>query len=932
MDHARADRNLLYGVMALQLGFVGRDDLIEAMVAWVADKSRPLGRVLIERGALDPADDPPIAQVVERLLQKHGNDPARSLASLEATLADPITQRLLAIDDAELHASLAVLDSRIKPDPGATTIWTEDSRVSAVPSGNGAPARPGGPRFTVLRPHAKGGLGVVQVARDEELGREVALKQMRPEHARNERLRMRFVREAEINGGLEHPGIVPVYGLGLDAEGRPYYAMRFVQGQTLQQALEAFHAEASSKDRLGYGRELRGLLRRFLDVCEAIAYAHSRGVLHRDLKPANVLLGPFGETLIIDWGLSKYLGDREDLGASGGSISREVSGDATLSTVAGETLGSPPYMSPEQARGEHDDLGPACDVYGLGAILYAVLTGRPPVKGSSTSEVLERVRRGAIEPPGAVNPRLPKPLEAICLKAMRLDPSDRYETARALADDLEHWLDDQPVAAYRDPLATRLLRWSRRHRPLVAASLALLLATAVGLGIATVVVGHQRAKAEQARDQAIAARMLARDHLRVGLDVVDQLVTFGDRQLVAQMSPEDRNRFLGSALEFISQFRRREPGDPEIGLQTAQIARRLANLYRLTGRYDLADRFYTEALATIESLRARQPGVTEYGALLAETLLDQGGAQLLSGHAPEAEATTRRSLELTRAHLKAEPARARFQRADGRTLTQLATVHLALGRDDVPDLASEAADTLKRLADDALPTVREDVLGGRVLPLLDQLEWVQALITLAEGLDRAGRDPEAESALRLARDRMVTLADRFADKDVVDVDAARGWVDLRLARQLAGGDASDEPLVLAGDASERLRQVERSQPGVPQFRAALAEALVAHADLLARAEQLDLALTEAREAEDRLRALADEHRQVPDYKHLLAEALDVHARIARRLGPDHDAEARGAAAEAVRQEQAARVLNPDEPTYRERLDAYRARLAEIDPE
>jgi hypothetical protein len=224
-----------------------------------------------------------------------------------------------------------------------------------------------GLRFQVLRPHGKGGIGEVFVARDQELNREVALKEMQDPYARDAHNRGRFVREAEITGGLEHPGVVPVYGLGTYSDGRPFYAMRFIQGETLQDSIRKFHA--------GQGDwTLRGLLTRFVTMCNTMAYAHSRGVLHRDLKRANVMLGRYGETLIVDWGLAKA-------GISGqGSLARGLTEGGSdglpepalapcltdgIETQAGSALGTPSYMSPEQASGRLDLLGPASDIYSL---------------------------------------------------------------------------------------------------------------------------------------------------------------------------------------------------------------------------------------------------------------------------------------------------------------------------------------------------------------------------------------------------------------------------------------------------------------------------------------------------------------------------------------------------------------------------------------
>ena len=202
------------------------------------------------------------------------------------------------------------------------------------------------------------------VALDEELHREVALKQILEKHSDDRVSRQRFVAEAEITGGLEHPGVVPVYGLGTDGEGRPYYAMRLIKGDSLKEAIDRFHKdEEFQKDPGRRTLELRTLLRRFTDVCNAIDYAHSRGVIHRDLKPANIIVGKHGETLVVDWGLAKAVG-RADPTAGEKSIA--PSSGSSSETLPGSALGTPAYMSPEQARGDLDELGPRSDVYSLG--------------------------------------------------------------------------------------------------------------------------------------------------------------------------------------------------------------------------------------------------------------------------------------------------------------------------------------------------------------------------------------------------------------------------------------------------------------------------------------------------------------------------------------------------------------------------------------
>jgi serine/threonine protein kinase len=248
-----------------------------------------------------------------------------------------------------------------------------------------------GLRFRVLRPHARGGLGEVFVAYDEELHREVALKEIRKPHGGDAWSRSRFLLEAEVTGHLEHPGVVPVYGLGQHPDGRPFYAMRLIKGESLKDAVDRFHrAEAPGLDPGERALALRELLGRFVAVCNAVAYAHSRGVLHRDLKPANIMLGPYGETLVVDWGLAKLTGGREET-CGGEAPVRPPAAHGLSPTRVGTFLGTPGYASPEQAGGEVESVGPASDVYSLGGTLYHLLTGRAPLERKDVLEVKKGV-------------------------------------------------------------------------------------------------------------------------------------------------------------------------------------------------------------------------------------------------------------------------------------------------------------------------------------------------------------------------------------------------------------------------------------------------------------------------------------------------------------------------------------------------------------
>jgi WD40 repeat protein/tRNA A-37 threonylcarbamoyl transferase component Bud32 len=490
MSHA--DRNLLFGILAVQMNFVARDALIAAMHAWVLERSKPLGRILVEQQALSPTRHGLLEQLVEEHLAAHGGDAEKSLAATDGLGA--LRAELEQVADPEIRATL----NRV---PGAAAAAQNDSEATLTYS-QGSPAA--GSRFAILRPHARGGLGQISVALDAELNREVALKELRPERADDPDSRARFLLEAEITGRLEHPGVVPVYGLGCDVQGRPFYAMRFVKGQSLKEAIDRFH-EAENSDGSNprqWNLALRQLLNRFVAVCNVMAYAHSRGVIHRDLKPANTLLGPYGETLVVDWGLAKVVGRGEDATRAGAVEFTLQPASSSSETLPGTALGTPAYMSPEQAEGRLDQVGPLSDIYSLGATLYCLLTGKPPLGETDVGEALRRVQRGEFPPPRAVRPSIPQSLEAICLRAMAVNPADRYPTPRALADEIEHWLADEPVSVFREPITVRLIRWGRRHRTLATGIGVLLITTVVGLAIAATLIHREQLRTDEKRMEA----------------------------------------------------------------------------------------------------------------------------------------------------------------------------------------------------------------------------------------------------------------------------------------------------------------------------------------------------------------------------------------------------------------------------------------------
>jgi eukaryotic-like serine/threonine-protein kinase len=944
MPHATSDRNLLFGILALQLDFISRDALIAAMHAWVLDKVKPLGQILQEQGAIADDNRALLEALVQKHLDMHGHDPQKSLAAVSSV--GSVRAALQQIADLDLHASLAHISAHgtAQPDPHATKPPTAGAPTSA------------GVRFRILRPHAKGALGEVFVAHDEELYREVALKQILDKYADDPESRARFLLEGQLTGGLEHPGIVPVYGLGQYADGRPYYAMRFIQGDSLKDAVEHFHkADVPGRDPGQRTLALRGLLGRFVDVCNAVAYAHSRGVLHRDLKPGNILLGKYGETLVVDWGLAKPVGRPECLDkAADGTLFPPAAADVTPTQV-GATIGTPAYMSPEQAAGRVDELGLASDIYSLGATLYTVLTGMSPFDGMHVGEVLAKVVRGDFPPPRQVKRAVPAALEAICLRAMALRPANRYAAPRALADDVEHWLADEPVMAYRESLLSRSRRWGRRHRSAVAGAAGLLVTVILALVIGLVAVNAERRQTE-------TAQALAEERFELAKQAVEKYLTAVAESPELKHTPKMhglRKRLLEAAVPFYEKLAAHRSGDARQEAESGRAYGRLAYVRTEMGETEQAVAGYRQEQAIFTRLADEHPAVPGYRHELAGSRNNLGNLLARRGKWVEAEAEHRGALKERQRLAGEHPGVPAGRQAQAQSRSNLGNLLAGRGKPAEAEVEYRAAiEEQQRLAGQhpAEPGYRHDLAGSRnnLGFLMAGLgKWEEAEVEYRAAIEERNRlagehpaEPEYRKELARTRSALGALMYGLGRRDEAEAEYLAALKELQ-------GLANEHPAVpdyrewmaairtnLGGlllglskwaeaEAQCRAAIVERQRlvdeyPAEPEYRQALADSRQGLGVLMAslgRGTRAEVQFRARAEAEVQFRAaleerqqLADKHLAVAEYQNALARTLYCFALLLR--DKKEFVGARQLLKRARPHHQAALQADPRDPTYR----------------
>jgi serine/threonine protein kinase len=478
---SRQESDVALAAELLQSGIVNEREITAAMADWSIHGSVPLCEHLEQRGLLTPHQ-------LDGVKQNAASRVERARQSVASGSEAPGNSQSL------LLATLERLDGS-----GRVAKWLG---VTVVARGAGDEARVMEGRYELVRKIGQGGLGRVWLARDVNLNRHVALKEISRAAGMTEAVVERFKHEAEITGRLDHPSIVPIYLLGKDVEsGRAFYAMRFLGRRTLQDSINEYHERRLEGD--DDPMLLRHLLTAFVNVCHAIGHAHSRHVIHRDLKPENVVIDSFGQVIVIDWGLAKIVDE-----TSVECLMGTASATNADRTSEGQVLGTPLYMAPEQAAGRLDEMDQRTDIYGLGAILFAIVTGNAPHERTQKASVdsgvgargmISAIASGATPSVRDTNPDADPALEAICAKAMARRRYARYQEATDLAEDVQRWMAGEPVTAYKETAWQRANRWVAQHPRLSQTILASVIVTLVALTTLAMAARQTQLAAHHAR-------------------------------------------------------------------------------------------------------------------------------------------------------------------------------------------------------------------------------------------------------------------------------------------------------------------------------------------------------------------------------------------------------------------------------------------------
>lgn len=681
--------------------------------------------------------------------------------------------------------------------------------------------------YEIIEEIARGGMGVVYRARQPRLKRTVALKMILAGRFASENDVIRFFGEAEAAASLSHPNIVGIHEVGQDG-GYHYFSMDFIEGHGLEELV------------IERPLEPRTAVRYVRIVAGAIQYAHEKGILHRDLKPSNILIDQNDQPLVTDFGLAKCMSAESNL------------------TATGMALGTPGYMSPEQAAGDHQVVGPTSDVYSLGAILYHLLTGRPPFQAVNPVETIMMVLSKEPVPPRMLCDRIPRDLETITLKALSKDPVKRYQSAAELAEDLSRWERGEPIHARPVGRIERGYRWCRRN-PKDAIVACLVFGVLVWRVISTQSENYklqvQEARVREQYQRAEANYHRARDAVKA------MLLEVGAEDLrdVPHMD-HARKRLLLQALEFYQQFQKERPSDPEVALETARSYFQVARISEMLGRVADAEKAYRDSIDLASTLTARDPENADYAQVLAESQNYLGELARKTGKPAEAQASYRAAQKLQEQLVARRPDPA-YQRQLARTLSNQGILYRETGQlPQSEELFLASIELLKR-AVDADP---KDAALRRQL--------AQSYLNLGPVMRATERAGQAEAAYLSAIKLLESLA--RSDPDDREIRLSLATAITNLGNVLLGDAARSEEAKRTLERSIQIfSELVTDFPGVPTYEKELANSHNTLGAVLWRAKNTAGAYEHWENARQILTEMVRLYPEVVEYHILLAGTL-----------------------------------------------------------
>ncbi len=983
------DVDLLLGTLAVQAGIISADQFQAAYEVFRESGIASLAQVLLYQQLITPLQKDLLDELVRDQLDQHQG----SVRGAMTAIKDAKTLAVIyAIEEHKLGGTVIYKPSDQTPPHPAEK--PEDLKSPAPPDNKHvfvetvkwqAESRS---RYTLTRVHGKGGLGQVWLAIDGHLNREVALKEVLPKKQSDPETTSRLMKEAQITGQLEHPNIVPVYELARGADGAPFYTMRFLRGQSLSERIKKM-----GKGLAGDSLELRELLTVFVSVCNAMGYAHSRNVIHRDLKPQNIMLGDYGEVMVVDWGLAKILGTKDDE-----SDQRRISVvdvDNLMATQDGNLLGSPAYMSPEQADGQISLLDARTDIYGLGAILFSILIGHAPHKGTQTGNaakdtinMMRRISEGPTPRVLAVNPLMPKPLDAICAKAMAKKRSERYRTATELAQDITRWLADEPVSVYLPPWRERAIRWLRRHRAWAQAIAVSLILVTIAASTAAVLVSRARdrvaialdseKRAHEETERALKAERESLDAERLAKaeatrrfkearNTIDKSLTGVSEALQFFPGVEPaRRQLLEQAAADYERFAEEKSEDPELRLEAGRAQMRLGDVRRILTQHVPADKAYRSAQETFRELIAAAADNSEYQYELASSDVRLGILLTTTGPHDEAERRLQQASEILDRLIanqtetnNAEAVRFRLEKASvaiNQALLLNKTSQFDAARQRLVSAEAElhGLDASARNVEVTTRLAKTRAELGQQLLMLGQaresVEKLRAAVKTYQSLSNQSPDyPPYLEGLAAAR---LTLANAFRslgrDGDVIETyEASIRDYDLLLKARPGVPYYLESLAIVRTDLAQSLTQIGNNQAAKEQAAQALAQFIDlvnAHSDVHRYHEEHATAtqtfglilrnLNDDANAEtafvgaiQHFNELADAVPDVPEYRRRVANAKSSLGRLYQKLGRTADAEK--VYLDAIKDFHTAQQAGLDDPLTHDPLAWCHAHLADL---